>query len=146
SVHHTIRCHNPAIYCSLVGREATDPMAISNRTAAKRTDHPNYASVVAKLKPGRANMPNHVIIPNVTNNGPARSPGLLAGYLGAAYDPFVLGADPNDANFRIDAVGLPEDVGRGRFDSRQTLLQQLDGRQRQLETSGAVEALDTFQQ
>ena len=23
-VHHTIRCHNPAIYCSLVGREATD--------------------------------------------------------------------------------------------------------------------------
>src|SRR5213080_4884127 len=23
SVHHTIRCHNPAIYCSLVGREAT---------------------------------------------------------------------------------------------------------------------------
>src|SRR3954462_15662838 len=28
SVYHTIRCHNPAIYCSLVGREATDPMAI----------------------------------------------------------------------------------------------------------------------
>ena len=25
SVHHTIRCHNPAIYCTLVGREATDP-------------------------------------------------------------------------------------------------------------------------
>src|SRR5262249_49927601 len=25
SVNHTIRCHNPAIYCSLAGREATDP-------------------------------------------------------------------------------------------------------------------------
>src|SRR5262245_9839795 len=42
SVHHRIRCHNPAIYCSLVGREATDPMAVSNRTAAQRTDHPHY--------------------------------------------------------------------------------------------------------
>jgi len=48
SVHHTIRCHNPAIYCSLVDREATDPMAVSNRTNAQRTDHPHYASVVAR--------------------------------------------------------------------------------------------------
>ncbi len=144
-VHHTIRCHNPAIYCSLVGREATDPMAISNRTAAKRTDHPNYASVVAKLKPGRANMPNHVIIPNVTNNGPSKSPGLLAGYLGANYDPFVLGADPNDADFRVEAAGLPEDVSSERFGSRQTLLQQLDSEQRRLEATGQVETLGTFQ-
>src|SRR5581483_2031810 len=86
SVHHTIRCHNPAIYCSLVGREATDPMAVSNRTAARRTDHPHYASVLARLRPGPSTMPSHVIIPDVTNNGPAKSPGLLAGYLGASYD------------------------------------------------------------
>ncbi len=105
-VHHTIRCHNPAIYCSLVGREATDPMAISNRTAAKRTDHPNYASVVAKIQPRDASMPNHVIIPNVTNNGPSKSPGLLAGYLGANYDPFVLGADPSRCGFSRRAGGL----------------------------------------
>src|SRR5262249_30326560 len=44
SVNHLIRCHNPAIYCSLAGREATEPLAISNQTAAKRTDHPHYAS------------------------------------------------------------------------------------------------------
>src|SRR5579859_470419 len=120
-VNHTIRCHNPAIYCSLVGREATDSMAISNRTAAKRTDHPHYASVVAKLRPGGAEMPNHVIIPNVTNNGPSKSPGLLAGYLGAAYDPFVLGADPNAADFHVEAAGLPEDVSNHRFGNRRTL-------------------------
>src|ERR1019366_6280682 len=74
-VHHTIRCHNPAIYCSLVGREATDPMAISNRTAARRTDHPHFASVVARLRPPRTSMPFHVIIPNTRNNGPSKSPG-----------------------------------------------------------------------
>src|SRR5579871_6611650 len=36
-VHHTMLCHNAAIYCSLVGREATYPMAVSNRTNAQRT-------------------------------------------------------------------------------------------------------------
>src|SRR5437879_4357462 len=50
-VNHLIRCHNPAIYCSLVGREATDPMARSNQTNARRIDHPHYASVVSKLRP-----------------------------------------------------------------------------------------------
>src|SRR5262245_39218512 len=146
SVNHTIRCHNPAIYCSLVGREATDPMAVSNRTAAKRTDHPHYASVLARLRPGAASMPSHVIIPDVTNNGPSKSPGLLAGYLGAAHDPLVLGADPNHPGFRVDTVGLPEDMDAGRFGRRQSLLQQFDQHQRQLERTGSVLAMDAFHQ
>jgi hypothetical protein len=144
SVHHTIRCHNPAIYCSLVGREATDPMAVSKSTAAKRTDHPHYASVAAKLKPGAMAMPGHVIIPDVTTNGATKSPGLMAGYLGAAYDPFVLGADPNDPDFHIEGVGLPDDVKRDRFDGRRSLLQQLDSQHRKLDGAGSVDALDTF--
>lgn len=143
TVHHLIRCHNPAVYASLVGREATDPMAISNRTAATRTDHPHYASVVARLRPGAASMPHHVIIPNVTNNGPAKSPGLLGGYLGAAYDPFVLGADPSDPDFRIDSFALPEELDAARFGDRQTLLRRLDGVQRRLERHGAMDAMGT---
>src|SRR5262249_31379949 len=73
----------------LAGREATDPMAVSSTTDARRTDHPHYASVVAGLRPGDRAMPAHVIVPDVVYNGPAKSPGQLAGYLGAAYDPFV---------------------------------------------------------
>jgi uncharacterized protein (DUF1501 family) len=145
-VHHTIRCHNPAIYCSLVGREATDPMAISNRTAARRTDHPHYASVVARLRPLQTSMPFHVIIPNTTNNGPSKSPGLLGGYLGAAYDPFVLGADPSDEEFRVESVVLPQEVNAGRFESRQTLLQRLDHQQRTMERGGAVASMHALYQ
>lgn len=133
SVHHTIRCHNPAIYCSLVGREATDALAVSSQTNAKRTDHPHYASVVAKLGNKAPAMPSHVIIPNVTTNGPAKSPGLMAGYLGAAYDPFVVAADPNAPDFRVDAVALPDDMDSGRFGERRTLLQRLDGDQRRVD-------------
>lgn len=143
SVHHLIRCHNPAVYCSLVGREATDPMAVSNRTNATRTDHPHYASVVARLRPGAASMPHHVIIPNVTNNGPAKSPGLLGGYLGAAYDPFVLGADPSDPEFRIDSFAFPEDLDATRFQDRQMLLSRLDTVQRRFERHGAIDSMGT---
>jgi Protein of unknown function (DUF1501) len=145
-VHHTIRCHNPAIYCSLVGREATDPMAISNRTAARRTDHPHFASVAARLRPPQTAMPFHVIIPNTTNNGPSKSPGLLGGYLGAAYDPFVLNADPSDPEFNVDSVRMPPDIDAARFRGRQSLLQRLDEQQRTAERGGAVESMDTLYQ
>src|SRR5262249_2085041 len=138
--------HNPAIYCSLVGREATDPMAVSNRTAARRTDHPNYFSVAARLRPPQTSMPFHVIIPNTTNNGPAKSPGLLGGYLGAAYDPFVLGADPSDPDFRVESVVMPEEIDAGRFDSRQSLLQRLDSQQRALGRGGPVESMPPLYQ
>jgi len=133
SMHHLIRCHNPAIYCSLVGREATDPMAVSSRTNAARTDHPHYASVVARLKRGVIAMPKHVIIPNVVFNGPAKSPGLSAGYLGASYDPFVLGTDPAAESFEVEGVGLPENVDHSRFGNRKSLLQELESKERLVE-------------
>lgn len=145
-VHHTIRCHNPAIYCSLVGREATDPMAVSSTTASRRSDHPHYASVIARLRPPLTSMPHHVIIPKVTFNGPARSPGLSAGYLGTAFDPFVLGADPSAANFRVDSLGLPQEVDAPRFEARQSLLQRFDQQQRRLERHGAVDSMNTLYQ
>jgi len=144
-MHHTIRCHNPAIYCSLVGREATDPMAVSNRTAARRTDHPHFASVVARLRPPRTSMPFHVIIPNTTNNGPSKSPGLLGGYLGAAYDPFVLGADPGDPDFRVESLASPVDLGVDRLESRQSLLERFDSQRRAVDRA-SVQSMDTLYQ
>jgi hypothetical protein len=146
SVNHLIRCHNPAIYCSLVGREATAPLAVSNRTNASRTDHPHYASVLARLHPRRGPMPHHVVVPNVVNNGPAKSPGLLAGYLGATYDPLVLGADPGAKDFRIDSVALPEEVDRERIRGRRALLRRLEGLERRLDRGESLETMTTFQE
>jgi hypothetical protein len=145
-VHHTIRCHNPAIYCTLVGREATDPMAVSNRTNAKRTDHPHHASVIAKLRPAADSvMPHHVVLPDLVLNGPAKAPGLQGGYLGASYDPFVLGADPASPSFRVDAMAPPADVTHERLDGRQGLLAKLDAGQRRLESGEGVASLGSFQ-
>jgi hypothetical protein len=144
-VHHTIRCHNPAIYCSLTGRESTEALAVSAKTNAKRTDHPHYASVLARLRGMGAAMPHHVIIPDLVINGPARSPGLLAGYLGANYDPFVLGANPGAANFHVEGMGLPAEVGRDRLGQRRQLLAQLDGQQRRIEKPENLQAMNDLQ-
>lgn len=139
SVHHRIRCHNPAIYCSLVGREATDPMAVSNRTNASRTDVPHYASIVSKFKGGVASMPRHVIVPDVVYNGPAKSPGLTAGYLGANFDPFVLGGDPSRPDFQVEGIGLPSDMRDQRFRDRQNLLKDLEAKERFVEKTDLLE-------
>ncbi len=144
SVYHGIRCHNPAIYCSLAGRELTAALAVSNQTNARRTDHPHYASVLARLRPGLPSMPHHVIIPDVVFNGAARSPGLQGGYLGARYDPFVLGADPAGAALRVEGAELPAGVDRPRFRGRQSLLQQFDAQCRSLDQGGAVANADAL--
>jgi hypothetical protein len=141
TVNHLIRCHNPAIYCSLIGREATDPLAISNQTAASRTDHPHPASVLARLRGSPAAMPHHVILPNVVYNGPSKAPGQLAGYLGGALDPFIPGGDPNSPEFRVESVGLPEDVTRARLDERRRLLDRYDALRRRLDATGEVDAI-----
>ncbi len=143
SVHHTIRCHNPAIYCSLVGREATDPLAVSSKTNAARTDHPHFASVVSKLRPGAASMPKHVIIPDVVYNGPAKSPGLTAGYFGANHDPFVLGANPGTESFAVQGISLPAEMDRPRFENRQSLLNDLDRKERLVEKHHSFDSLSS---
>jgi uncharacterized protein (DUF1501 family) len=44
----------------------------------------------------------------------------------------------------VDSLALPQEVERGRFDSRQSLLQQFDQQQRALHGSGAVESMNTL--
>jgi hypothetical protein len=144
SVHHSIRCHNPAIYCALAGREGTDALAISRGTDARRTDHPHYASVLARLRPGLPSMPHHVIIPEAVFHGQFRSPGLYGGYLGARYDPFILGGDPASDTFRVEGTDLPAGVDRARFQARQSLRQRLENQCRHLDHSGTLANVDTF--
>jgi hypothetical protein len=146
SVYHGIRCHNPAIYCALAGREATTALAVSSQTDARRSDHPHYASVLARLRPGLPSMPHHVIIPDIVYNGPARSPGLHGGYLGARYDPFLYGGDPASDRHRVEGTDLPAEVDRARFQGRQSLLQELDAQRRGLERSGPAATVDTLYQ
>jgi hypothetical protein len=91
-------------------------------------------------------MPHHVVIPDIVRHGQFRSPGLHAGYLGARYDPLILGNDPASGTLRVEGTYLPAGVDRDRFESRRALLQQFDQQRRLLEHTAAVENVAAFYQ
>lgn len=146
SMYHKMLCHNPAAYCALSGREVGEAKAVSNKTNAKQDDYPNFGSVIAKYRPSPRDLPSFVQMPFTLFNGPAKTPGQNAGFLGREYDPFLISQNPNDDNFRVDELQSQPDMNRNRFGHRQSLLQSLDAKAAAIERTGAVETMDVYYQ
>jgi uncharacterized protein (DUF1501 family) len=68
-----------------------------------------------------------------------------AAYLGHGLQPFVVTADPNNAEFRVPNLGI-EQIASDRFRSRAELLAKLDQFRRDLDNSGQMVAGDRFNQ
>ena len=63
-------------------------------------ESPNYGSVLRYERGPRGDMPPNVLIPYIIGELGGNLPhGDSAGFLGKAYDPFVLNADPSDRQF-----------------------------------------------
>jgi hypothetical protein len=60
----------------------------------------------------------------MSNNG-SDLPGQRAGFLGAAFDPFVAG-DPSAPGYQVPGLALPAEIPVERFEARQQLLARLD--------------------
>jgi hypothetical protein len=100
--------------------------------------HPDLWSVAAKmLGERRTGVPTHVVLPRLRYNGSA--------YLGGGLEPFVVTSDPNDAKFQVPNLGL-NDVTRERFSSRMSLLSRFDLLRRDVDASGLMSSMDTFDQ
>ncbi len=98
SVHHTRSSHNPGAYYSLTGREPLTDLVTANASA---TDFPHPGSVVAALDSGERKVPPFVSLPTMIADGPFRTPGEFAGFLGKIYDPLWVLADPNARDFNV---------------------------------------------
>lgn len=73
--------------------------------------------------------------------------GQSAGYLGKAYDPFVLNADPSDPNFKVPDMLPPDYLSALRVDRRRNWRQVVDRAVSKFETSQDARLLDsTFHQ
>jgi hypothetical protein len=104
--------------------------------------YPTYGSVVSKELGYRGGMPPFV---QLGTNIDRRFNGGVAGYLGSEYNPFEIAEDPNATAFEIDGISLPRMVTDKRFHRRQTMLEQFNTWQRQVEKSAdAVRAMDAF--
>jgi hypothetical protein len=141
SVHHTRSSHNPGAYYSLTGREPLTDLVTANASA---TDFPHPGSVVAALDPGERKVPPFVSLPTMIADGPFRTPGEFAGFLGKIYDPLWVLADPNARNFNVEQLTLPAELDIERVHERRSILSELDAKSRMADRVAAVQGMKAY--
>ena len=90
-------------------------------------DYPHVGCVVGQVCGSRDNLPAHVLLPQPIGLTGGNMPhGQDAGYLGKAFDPFVLNADPSQPDFQVSDFLPPNYISSIRLETRQSLRQIVD--------------------
>ena len=133
SMSHTEHNHLLATHVALTGRPTPVPRGASDLDRVQsRTDFPNMAAALDYVRPSTGGIPTGVSLPNYYIEGPLTWPGQYSGFLGPKHDPWQINQDPNDANFKVDALSLQAGMTPQRLQSRRELLDQIN-HPRQLE-------------
>lgn len=109
-----------------------------NRTKAEHPDCLAVANYIRSQAHTRRTLPVHVGVGPLVWGG--------AAYLGSAYEPFAVTGDPNSPTFKVPNVGLSDSQQLHRLQRRLDLLERFDNMRRDLDSNGAMQALDQFQQ
>ena len=133
SVHHENGIHAPSAHWMQTGY-------FGPTLARNAAQKPSFGSVIARSIGSRQPpMPAYVTIPKSEAFGYQG-----AVYLGKSYNPFEVGADPNDKDFKVPNLSLPDGLTAKSVDARRTLLGTFDTLRRDIDDSGVMEGLDTF--
>ncbi len=104
---------------------------------------PHAGCAVSYLLGRRTDLPSHVLLPEpMGNTGGGLSHGQDAGFLGKAYDPFVLMADPSKPNFKVPDLLPPPQIGEARLERRRKLRDVVEGSYKRFEASEDAKLLD----
>src|SRR4026209_1389359 len=83
-------------YAGVAVHDAGHQVMQTGRLFQAGTESPHVGSVLGYLKGPKGDIPPHVLLPRPIGNTGGNMPhGQSAGFLGKAYDPFVLGSDPS---------------------------------------------------
>jgi uncharacterized protein DUF1501 len=102
--------------------------------------YPAMGSVVARELGPVGPLPPYIAVPNAN----FASGYGQAGYLEASNNPFSVGSDPNNPNFTVRDVTLPNGMTLERMESRRALLGAMDGMFRRFEKTQEVAARSQF--
>ncbi len=120
--------HSASGYYMLTG-QAHQPKNQENSTARFPNLWPSVGAVVNRLLPPRDKFPGAVTLPeHLWNNGMIVWPGQDAGFLGRAWDPWLIKCDPSNADFQVTGLTPVDGVSRERLDDRLGVLDQLNRR------------------
>jgi uncharacterized protein (DUF1501 family) len=133
SVYHNSADHDAGMYFCVTGKGTKF--------------QPSTGSITARLR--GANTPGlpayvHMGFQPVTNL--VFAPNFRAGYLGGGYDPFYLVDDPSEAKFQVPNLKLADGMTIDRLGNRRALLAHFDRLRRSNDRTGAMQALDQFDQ
>lgn len=103
---------------------------------------PHVGCALAYLRGARNELPPHVILPEAMGPTGGNLPhGQDAGFLGKAYDPFVLNADPSQPDFRVRDLLPPADLGEVRLQRRRRLRELVETHLADLEASPSAQLM-----
>jgi hypothetical protein len=105
---------------------------------------PHVGCALAYLRGRKTDLPAHVILPEPMGPTGGNLPhGQDAGFLGKAFDPFVLMADPSQPNFKVPDLLPPEQIGEARLERRRKLRSIVDQTVSNFEASDNAKLLDS---
>lgn len=104
---------------------------------------PHAGCALEFLRGRRTDLPAHVILPEpMGNTGGGMPHGQDAGFLGKAYDPYNLMADPAKPDFKVPDLLPPPEIGDVRLARRRKLRSIVDDTVRHFEASDNAKLLD----
>jgi hypothetical protein len=102
--------------------------------------YPSIGSIVSHELGSRNDLPPYVCVPSQPNAFAG------TGFLGSAYGPFSLGADPANGSFKVRDLNLPGGVDEKRFAERREIRAVVDEHFSALEKSDSLAGMDSFYQ
>jgi hypothetical protein len=105
---------------------------------------PHAGCALQYLRGRKSDLPANVILPEPMGPTGGNLPhGQDAGFLGKAYDPFVLMADPSQPNFKVPDLLPPKTIGDARLERRRKLREIVEGTVSRFEASDDAKLLDS---
>lgn len=115
----------------------------TGRQFAGGVNTPHAGAVVSYLRGRRTDLPPHVVLPETMGRGGGNLPnGQAGGFLGKAYDPFALMADPSQKDFKVPDLLPPDSIGTVRLERRQRMRSVIEQTIRDFEASETAKMMD----
>jgi uncharacterized protein (DUF1501 family) len=133
SLNHDVSIHSDGGITVLTGKRPV----VLDPTSQSKSKHPCLGSVASKVLGSRdSSMPPYVSIPS-------RIYMIRPAYLGVKHNPFPTG-NPSSENYAPPNLNLPKGMTKQQYDSRSSLLKNLDQFRRDLDLANNLQGVDEF--
>lgn len=143
SMTHSSIFHNTATSLVMTGHT---PLSDVLAFTPSENDPPHLGAQLALKCPGGRDAPTAVSLPDPVSDGPYKTPGQNAGFLGSRYAPFTVYGDPNDERFVVDGLTEISGLGNDRRAARNNLFSAINTQPIHLSSDPRAQQLEQFRQ